>query len=223
MPVNEVSVGRLFLIDALGAIISLGIWYFAFARYNRRKGAAALRWVQIACRGRGKVVETRWSGSSRLQARFQFPSRWFENAHLTLNLLPRPLPVQWLVSRWRKQKETLTFEADLDCPPVFRLEVMNHRWCGHNAGKADDSRTWEISRPGPVVLTTRAKWTQELTPVVNALMASREHNFLKVRFRPDSPNFSATIDLETLADPEAASGFLTVLRELAAGASAKQL
>jgi hypothetical protein len=100
---------------------------------------------------------------------------------------------------------------------------MNHRWCGHNAGKADDSRTWEISRPGPVVLTTRAKWTQELTPVVNALMASREHNFLKVRFRPDSPNFSATIDLETLADPEAASGFLTVLRELAAGASAKQL
>jgi hypothetical protein len=74
-----------------------------------------------------------------------------------------------------------------------------------------------------VVLTTRAKWTQELTPVVNALMTSREHNFLKVHFRPDSPNFSATVDLESLADPEAASGFLTVLRELAAGASAKQL
>jgi hypothetical protein len=108
------SVGRLLLIDALGAAVSLGIWYFAFARYNRRKGAAALRWVQIACRGRGKVVESRWSGSSRLYARFQFPSRWFENAHLTLQLLPRPLPVQWLVSRWRKQKETLTFEADLD-------------------------------------------------------------------------------------------------------------
>jgi hypothetical protein len=31
------------------------------------------------------------------------------------------------------------------------------------------------------------------------------------------------VDLEALADPEAASGFLTVLRELAAGASAKQL
>jgi len=101
---------------------------------------------------------------------------------------------------------------------------MNHRWCGHSNGKtSDDTRQWEITRPGPVVLTTRAQWTQELTPVVNALMASREHNFLKVHFRPDSPNFSATVDLETLADPEAASGFFTVLRELAAGASAKQL
>ena len=110
--------GRLLLIDVLGAIFSLGIWYYAFARYNRRRGAAALRWVQIACRGRGKVVESRWSGSSRLQARFQFPSRWFENARLTLQLRPRPLPVQWLLSHWRKQKETLTFEADLDCPPA---------------------------------------------------------------------------------------------------------
>jgi hypothetical protein len=217
-------VGRLLLIDALGAIVSLGIWYYAFARYNRRRGAAALRWVQIACRGRGKVVESRWSGSSCLHARFQLPSRWFENARLTLDLRPRPLPVQWILSYWRKQKETLTFEADLDCRPAFRLEVMNHRWCGHSNGKSsDDTRHWEISRPGPVVLTTRAQWTQELTPVVNALIASREHNFLKVHFRPDSPNLSATVDLETLADPESASGFFTVLRELAAGASAKQL
>ena len=224
MQVTEVPVGRLLTIDAFGAAVALAIWYFAFARYNRRKGSAALRWVQIACRGRGKVVETRWNGSSRLHARFQFTSRWFENAHLTLTLLPRPLPVQWLMSRWRKQKETLTFEADLDYPPAFRLEVMNHRWCGHSTARtSDDGRAWEISRPGPVVLTTRAKWTQELSPVVNALMASREHNFLKVRFRPDSPNFSATVDLESLADPEAASGFLTVLRELAAGASTKQL
>ena len=215
--------GRLLLIDVAGAIVSIGIWYLVFARYNRRKGAVALRWVQIACRGRGKIVESRWAGNSKLQARFQFPSRWFENARLTLSLRPRPLPVQWFLSHWRNQKETLTFEADLDCPPAFRLEVMNHRWCGHSNGKRNPSRSWEISRPGPIVLTTRAEWTQELSPVVNALMASREQNFLKVDFRPDSPNFSATIDLAALNDPESASGFFSVLRELAAGASARQL
>jgi hypothetical protein len=44
-----------------------------------------------------------------------------------------------------------------------------------------------------------------------------------VNFRPDSPNFSATIDLVVLNDPESASGFFSVLRELAAGASARQL
>ena len=216
--------GRLLLIDVAGAIVCIGVWYVAFARYNRRKGAATLRWVQVACRGRGKIVESRWSGSSRLCARFQFPSRWFENARLTLNLRPRPLPIQWFLSHWRNQKETLTFEADLDCPPVFHLDVMNHRWSGHsNANKRIGSRKWEISRPGPIVLTTRAEWTQELSPVVNALIASREQNFLKVNFRPDSPNFSATIDLASLNDPETASGFFSVLRELAAGASARQL
>ncbi|HZO99938.1 MAG TPA: hypothetical protein VFD30_06580 [Terriglobia bacterium] len=215
--------GRLLLIDVAGAIVSIGIWYLAFARYNRRKGAAALRWVQVACRGRGKVVDSRWSGSSRLQARFQFPSRWFENARLTLNLRPRPLPVQWLMSFWRNQKETLTFEADLDCPPAFHLDVMHHRWSGHSNRKRSRSTAWEFTRPGPIVLTTRADWTQEMSPIVNALIASREQNFLKVRFRPDSPNFSATIDLAALNDPESAAGFFSVLRELAAGASARQL
>ena len=73
------------------------------------------------------------------------------------------------------------------------------------------------------MLTTREQWAQELTPVVNALVASREKNFLNVRFRPESPHFSATVALETLYDKEAAAGLLTVLRELAAGASAKQL
>ena len=216
--------GRLLVIDVVCAIAALGLWYVLFAAYNRRRGAEALRWVQSACAGKGRILDSRWLNSYRLCARLHFPSRSFENAHVTMKFRPRPLPVHWILNRVRKQKETLTFEADLDCRPAFRLEVMNHRWCGHSNGKAsDDTRHWEISRPGPVVLTTRAQWTQELTPVVNALIASREHNFLKVHFRPDSPNFSATVDLETLADPESASGFFTVLRELAAGASAKQL
>ena len=215
--------GRLFLIDVVASCFLLGLWYLIFARYNRRKGTAALRWVQIACRGRGKVVASGWTGSSRLCAKLQFASRWFENAHLTVRLMPRAVPVNWLVSYWRKDKETLTFEADLDYPPGFRLDVLNHRWCGRSSRASADSAQWEIHHPGPVVLTTRAEWTQELTPVVNALMASREHHFVDVHFRPDSPNFSATVELESLNDPDAASGFLTILRELAAGASAKQL
>jgi hypothetical protein len=217
-------VGRLLVIDAIGASLVLAIWYVAFARYNRQRGASALRWIQLACRGRGKVTETRWFGSSRLQARLHFASRWFENARLTVSLRPRPLPVHWLLSYYHKQKETLTFEADLDFPPGFQLEVLNHRWCGKShRGDELSSKEWELYRPGPVVLTTRAKWTQELSPVVNALMSSREHSFLKVHFRPDSPNFSATVALDAMQDPDAASGFLTVLRELAAGASAKHL
>jgi hypothetical protein len=51
-------------------------------------------------------------------------------------------------------------------------------------------------------------------------MAVRQQDVLQVRFHPDSPQFSATIALDALDDPKAAAGFLTTLRELAAGASA---
>ncbi len=208
--------------DGLTAAVLLGVWYLWFIRYNHRRGATVLRWVQSACADKGWLLESHWVGTSLLQATLHLPSRWFANARLTVRLLPRPIPAQWVISRWRKQKETLTFEADLDCAPRFQLDVFNHRWCGRSHGKNHRSE-WNAYRPGPVVLTTREEWAQELTPVVNTLVASQEKNFLSVRFRPDSPHFSATVALETLADQASAAGVLGVLRELAAGACAKHL
>ena len=51
---SEDVVGRLLVIDVVVAVAALGIWYFLFAAYNRRKGAEALRWVQSACAGKGQ-------------------------------------------------------------------------------------------------------------------------------------------------------------------------
>ncbi len=79
-----------------------------------------------------------------------------------------------------------------------------------------------IFRPGPVVLTTRTHWKQELTPVVNTLMTSRGHSLMSVRFRAKSPHLTATVALETLSDQQAGAGFLDAVRELAVGASARQ-
>ncbi len=92
------GVGRLLLIDVASSVAVLGLWYLVFSTYNRKKGAAALRWVQTACAGKGRVLESHWMGSSRLQARLHFASRWFENAHVTVKFRPRALPVQWLLS-----------------------------------------------------------------------------------------------------------------------------
>jgi hypothetical protein len=213
-------VGRLFLVDVVAAAGLVGLWYFFFARYNRRKGARALRWVEVACSNRARMVDAQWIGASRVQAQLRFAVRWFENARVTVRLLPRPLPFQWLLSRWHKQKETLTFEADLDYVPGIHLEVLRHRWLTHSNGKfAKSSRHWTISHPSPVVLTTSTKWGRELPPVVNTLMTSRGHNLLSVRFGPESPHLAATIDLKSLSGEEAAASFLGVVRELAAGAS----
>jgi hypothetical protein len=216
-------VGRLLLIDSVSAVIVLGLWYVVFSTYNRKKGAAALRWVQSACGDRGRIFESRWINSSRLCARLHFPSRWFDNAHVTMKFRPRALPVHWLLSCWHRQKETLTFEADLDGSPDFHLEVVRHRWSAHNRGASSrnpDARRWEICQPGPIILTTRTHWKQDPTSEINALMSARHQDILQVRFRPESPQFSATLNLESLADPDAASGFLSALRDLAAGAQA---
>ncbi|HZQ95709.1 MAG TPA: hypothetical protein VFA67_11910 [Candidatus Sulfotelmatobacter sp.] len=215
--------GRLLVIDVVCAIAALGFWYLLFAAYNRRRGAEALRWVQSACAGKGRILDFRWLNSSRLHARLHFPSRSFENAHVTMKFRPRALPLQWLLSRIRKQKETLTFEADLGGSPNFHLEVVRHRWCAHSRGvdaSKRDEREWDVYEPGPIVLTTRTHWKEDSTPELNTLMTVRQQDVLQVRFRPESPQFSATIALDALHDPRTASGFLSTLRELAAGASA---
>ena len=213
---------RLLLIDGVAAVAALGFWYFLFAAYNRRRGAEALRWVESACAGKGRVLDSHWLNSSRLHARVQFPSRSFENAYVTMKFRPRPLPVAWLLSCWRKQKETLTFEADLGGSPSFHLEVVRHRWCARSRGvtsRRRDEREWDLYEPGPVILTTRTHWKQDPTLELNALMTVRQQDVLQVRFRPESPQFSATVALDALSDPRTAAGFLTTLRELA-GASA---
>lgn len=203
-------------------VMSLALWYACLAYYNRRRGAQALGWMEKACAGRAKITGRRWYGMARLQASVGFASRKFENAQVTVRLLPRPSPLHWCLSAYRQQKETLTFEADLDFVPGFQLQVFQHRWLTQKDTRlTHHSRHWEISRPGPVVLTTRTQWDDEVTPVINALMSSRAHNLLSVRFRDTSPHFAATVPLESLSNGETASSFLNVLRELASGASAR--
>ncbi len=142
---------------------------------------------------------------------------------MTVKFRPRRSPVQWLMSCWRHQKETLTFEADLGGSPSFHLDVVRHHWCAHNRGTTSrklDEREWDLYQPSPIILTTRTHWKQDPSAELNALMSARRQDILQVRFRPESPQFSATVHLEALADPNTAAGFVSALREIAAGASA---
>ena len=215
--------GRSLLIDVVVAAVIAFIWYAWFSRSNRRRGAAVLEWVQAACLGHGRIVHPHWQASSSLlKATLNLSSRWFEEARLTIQLRPRPLPVQWFLSRYRKQEETLTFEANMGFPPGFHLNVIRHRWSGHSGKKSAGTRTWNIHRAGPVVLTTKEDWPAELSPVVNALTSWRDKDFVSVRFNPTSPHFVATVALENLSNQQAAAALLGLFRELAASSSAKQ-
>jgi hypothetical protein len=227
-------VGRFILIDVGVAGTLFFLWYAWFVRYNRKRAGNVLQWVQAACLGKGRVADLRWqASSSRLKATLHLSSRWFEDARLTIRLLPRPLPVQWALSRWRQQQETLTFEANMGFPPGFHLDVIRHRWSGRTGAQNSDAkgpdakgpadtRTWTVTRPGPVILTTKEDWPVELSPVVNALASWRDKDFVGVRFNSKSPHFTATVALENLSDQKAAAALLGLFRELAASSSAKQ-
>jgi hypothetical protein len=193
-------VGRFILIDVVVGLALCFLWYAWFVHYNRRRAGDVLQWVQAACLGKGRVVNLRWqASSSRLNATLHLSSRWFEEAHLTIRLLPR-----------------------------FHLDVIRHRWSGHSGAKdtgtknSTGTRAWTISRPGPVILTTKEDWPVELSPVVNALASWRDKDFVGVRFNTTSPHFTATVALENLSDRRSAAALLGLFRELAASSSAKQ-
>ncbi len=213
---------RLIAIDVLAGVSLVVAWYFWFLRYNRRKAVEVLQWVERAFRGHGHVASVHWAAASRFHVQMRLSGNLFRHVSLVVQLFPREVPFAWVLSRIRRQQETLTFQADLDCGPSFNLEVHNHRWYGRTRRRfPNKNQNWVLEQAGPFVLTTRNDWQREITTMMGALVASRECDCLTVSFRRTSPHFSVTVPLESIApESQTQSEIFDVLRELAAGASA---
>ena len=207
--------------DLLMAVAFLAIWYFYFLRYNRKRAKNILQWISGVSAGHANVRSVRWDSRSHFQVKLQLRSHCFHNGTMAVQLYAREMPLKWLLSRYRAEQETLTFEADLDCAPSFSLEVHNYRWQNKPSGKATlQPERLKLVRTGPVVLTTRGDWQQDLTNMMNGLMASRDCNFETVTFRRRSPHFSAIVPLQFLNREDSGSHLFEALQELATGASA---
>jgi|ERR1051325_9520206 hypothetical protein len=205
------------VVDALAGTAFVLAWYLLFARYNRRKAMELLQRLRGAFSGQAQVMAVRWRGASRFSVRLRVVSSHFQQASVQVRMHARQVPFLWLWERLRKRQETLTFEADLECPPAFNLEVHNHRWCGRTRKFPRDIRRLSLDQCGPFVLTTRNDWQREITAMMSALVASRDCDFLSVNFRRTSPNFTATVPLGSIApDSDSEAHIFEVLRELAA-------
>ena len=211
------------LLEILAGLIIVTGWYVCFVRYNRRKANEVLGWIKTAFCGHAQILGVHWKSSSLFHVKMRLVPNIFQHSRIVVQLEPREFALHWMISRFRKQTEVATFEADLDVPPGFNLEVHNQRWCGRSRqSKRVDPDHTTIENVGPFVLTTRRDWQREITSMMNALVASRDSDFMSVSFRRTSPHFSATVPLASLA-PQNATGnnVFRVLRELAdcAGAS----
>jgi hypothetical protein len=209
------------VIDVVAGAVFVLAWYCFFSRYNRRKSCEILRWIERASRGHGEITDVLWAGRSRFHVHLNLTPSIFRRASLTVQPYPREQPLLWLAWRFRKQQETLTFSADLDCAPCFNLEVQNHRWLGRTRRHFPlDSQHGGIEHAGPFVLTTRNDWQRDITAMMGALVASRQCDCLTVSIRRCSPHFSVTVPLATISPgSDTKSEIFDVLRELAAGAT----
>ncbi|MGI9103986.1 MAG: hypothetical protein ACR2IF_16215 [Terriglobales bacterium] len=213
-------------IIAIEIVVGAGLvllWYWWFHRSNRRKSVQVLQRIKTAFAGHAQIVAVRWTASSRFSVKLRVLSTLFQHASVLVRLHPRELPLNWVWSRLRKQQETLVFEADLECPPAFDLEVHNHRWCGRTRRFPRKHKRILLEHCGPFVLTTRNDWQREITTMMTALVASRDCDFLTVNFRRSSPHFSATVPLDSLSpESQCEAQLFDVLRELASCASASR-
>ena len=204
------------LIDAASAATLLTVWYLLFLRYNRRRSKEILQRLRGAFAPQAQIMSVRWMGSSQFTVRLRVVSTLFQQATLQVRMHPRQIPFLWMWERLKRQQEQMTFEADLECPPGFNLEVQNHRWCGRTRNKLPrDLRRLALDQCGPFVLTTRNDWQREITAMMSALVASRDCDFLSVNFRRTSPHFSATLPLFSVAQETGEAQFFDVLQELA--------
>jgi hypothetical protein len=70
------------------------------------------------------------------------------------------------------------------------------------------------------VVTTRADWDQNIVNTMDTLSCSTPCDFLQVTFNPDSPNFTATLPLDSLRPgAEYSATIFDTMRELAIGES----
>lgn len=212
-----------FSLELLAGLIVVTGWYVCFIRYNRRKAAETLLWIKTAFCGHAQIVGVRWHSASTFDVKLRLTTQGFQQTHIRVRLMPREFALNWLLSKFRKHQEVVTFEADLDSPPSFNLEVHNQRWCARTRRRSNPMpKKASVESCGPFVITTRRDWQREITSMMNALVASRDSNFLSVSFRRVSPHISATVPLNSLA-PQQRNGneLFQVLRELAdcAGAS----
>ena len=204
-------------IDVLAAIAFFLLWYLIFVRFNRRRAIAVLHRMRSAFAGEAQIIAVHWSGGSKFATRLRVDGGIFQQPLVRVDLQPREQPWQWLWWRIARRAEMLTFEADLECPPSFNLEVHNQRWAGHTRKfPARNLQRLTLDHCGPFVLTTRNEWQRDIMGMMNALMASRDCDLLSVTYRKTSPHFSASMPLGCLCSESAEeTRIFDVLRELA--------
>jgi len=196
-------------------------WYCVSVRRKLRKAREVLRWIQSSLAGRGHVVGISWISPSRFRVPLRLTCGVFQRAWVLVELKAQQTPIQWLFSKIKGAREVLRFQADLDCPPTFSLQMQNFRWFARSSKKSSIERPgWQFERLPTVMISTKPELQREIACTMTSLSKGDSGDFLEVNFQRRSPHFSATLPLESLAPGSPARSYmLDAMRELAGSAA----
>ena len=208
----------IFLIAAAALCVT---WYCVSVRRKRRKAREVLRWIQSSLTGRGHVAGISWISPSRFRVPLRLTCGVFQRAWVLVELNTQQTPVQWLFNKIKGGREVLKFQADLDCPPAFTLQMQNFRWFARSSRKLSIERPgWQFERLQPVMISTKPELQPEIACTMISLSKGDSGDFLEVSFQRRSPHFSVTLPLESLAPGSPARSYvLDAMRELAGSAA----
>ncbi len=197
-------------------------WYWLAVRQHREKSTQVLRWIDSALLGRGRGIGIVWTTTSGFKVPLLLSSGIFRRASMLVELTPRELPLRWLRRHLGKEPELITFQADLDLPPAFSLDVRTFRWFGRTTKETSpEGVSWGVEPVTPFIISTRPDWQKEISSTMTSLARSASREFLEIRFQRTSPHFSVSLPLDSIA-PESPtrSCLFDAMRELAGSSSA---
>ena len=204
------------------ALIALCVtWYAVSLRRKREKAREILRWIQASLAGRGHVVGISWTTASRFRVPLRLTCGVFRRAWVLVEMRTQETPAHWLIQKISNPQELITFQADLDAPPMFSLQMQNFRWFARSSPKtAIENAGWQFERLPSVMITTKPESQKEIAGTLTSLSRGDNSEFLEVSFQRSSPHFSATLPLESLAPGAPARTYLLdTMREMAGSAS----
>jgi hypothetical protein len=206
------------------AILILAGWYWWFLRSNRRCAVRILHWLEEAIAAHGEISGVEWISPSHFRARLQLPGCPFHQPSLDARLAPRQLPLKWALWRWRGRQETLTFEANLSCPPHLSLEIGRTRCTGVTRRWMRGTGAWPTQAVAPLFISTEPDWEREVFVRMSEVASMRAFEWLGLSFQSQEPHFSVMLSLnETLKRPSGDLLFFDTLRELAEGSPTSRM
>lgn len=209
----------------IGFVIFIaGMWYWGFLHFNQRRALLVLRWLEGALAAHGQISGVEWMSPAHFRARLRLSGCAFRQPSVDVRMAPRQMPVKWALWGWRHRQETLTFEANLTCPPRHSVEIGRTRCTGLTRRWMQNTGDWPTHTVATLFISNQPEWDPEVSGRMTSVVSTREFEFLEVSFRPRPPQFSATLSLEeTLQHPRGELAIFDCLRELAEGSPTSRM